>query len=88
MSVIVLAGAEIITSGISPYIRSYRALALFIPFSFSDCRYNICRRIAMSTQLVINITGASTGFGALTARCLAKRNHIVFAGRNQASFAI
>lgn len=34
----------------------------------------------MSRQLVINVTGAATGFGALTARCLAKRNYIVFAG--------
>ena len=34
----------------------------------------------MSRQLVVNVTGAATGFGALTARALAKRGHIVFAG--------
>ncbi|KAH8885924.1 short-chain dehydrogenase/reductase SDR [Thozetella sp. PMI_491] len=34
----------------------------------------------MPPKLVINVTGAATGFGALMARVLAKRGHIVFAG--------
>lgn len=34
----------------------------------------------MSNPLVIIVTGAATGFGALTARALAKRGHTVFAG--------
>lgn len=34
----------------------------------------------MSGKFIINVTGAATGFGALTARALAKQGHIVFAG--------
>ncbi|KAJ9133682.1 Short-chain dehydrogenase/reductase SDR [Pleurostoma richardsiae] len=34
----------------------------------------------MSNRLVIVVTGAATGFGALTARALSKRGHTVFAG--------
>ncbi|CAM1506341.1 Fc.00g059820.m01.CDS01 [Cosmosporella sp. VM-42] len=34
----------------------------------------------MSPKLVVNVSGAATGFGALTARTLAKRGHIVYAG--------
>ena len=34
----------------------------------------------MSRQLVINVTGAATGFGALAARALARQGHTVWAG--------
>jgi NAD(P)-dependent dehydrogenase (short-subunit alcohol dehydrogenase family) len=39
----------------------------------------------MAQSLVINVTGAATGFGALTARALAKRGHIVYAGLRSAT---
>ncbi len=36
----------------------------------------------MSKQVIV-ITGASSGFGALTARALAKAGHTVYAGMRQ-----
>lgn len=41
----------------------------------------------MSTAKVVLVTGASSGFGALTVRALADAKHIVYAGTKLAELA-